>query len=101
MEDAVFWQGPSAEALPDEAGLVAAARRDPAVFTQLYHAYLARVYTYLRVRTPTPADAEDLTQQVFLQAWAALPEYHDRGVPFAAWLFRIARNLAVDSVRRA
>jgi RNA polymerase sigma-70 factor (ECF subfamily) len=45
-------------------------------------------------------DAADLTQRVFLQALDALPKYQERGSPFAAWLFRIARNAAYDTRRR-
>ena len=83
----------------DNAALVAA-QADAAAFAVLYTRYLPRVYRYLRVRTPGDEDAADLTQQVFLQAWRALPGYQARGVPFAAWLFRIAHHLATDAYRR-
>lgn len=69
-------------------------------FTDLYHVYVGRVYQYIRCHSPTPEDAADLTQQVFLQAWQALPRYRQQGVPFAAWLFRIARNAVIDAQRR-
>ncbi len=84
----------------DESALVEAARADPVAFGQLYQLYLTRVYRYLRVRTDCQEDAADLAQQVFLQALDALPNYRPTGVPFAAWLFRIARNTAIDSRRR-
>ncbi len=83
-----------------EAALVMAARSDIAAFEVLYQRYLKRVYRYLRLRTNNDEDAADMTQQVFLQALDALPNYHDRGLPFAAWLFRIARNAATDAYRR-
>src|SRR5437763_17100867 len=101
MDDVARWTAIQVDDGTAEAPLIAAVQHDPAAFTQIYHLYLDRVYHYLRVRTPTPADAEDLTQQVFLRAWEALPGYQARGVPFAAWLFRIAHNLAADHARRA
>jgi RNA polymerase sigma-70 factor (ECF subfamily) len=79
---------------------VAAAQANPAAFDALYRQYFARVYRYLLARTETPDDAADLTQQVFLQALDALPRYRDRGVPFGAWLFRIARHAVANSRRR-
>jgi RNA polymerase sigma-70 factor (ECF subfamily) len=80
----------------DELALVGAARDDPAAFGVLYELHVDRIYAYLRTRTGTPEDAADLTQQVFLRALRALPRYRDRKLPFAAWLFRIARNSAIN-----
>jgi len=84
----------------EEAALIRAAQADPAAFGALYQRYFARVYWYLRARTPTAEDAGDLAQQVFLHALEALPRYRERGLPFAAWLFRIARNSASNFGRR-
>ncbi len=84
----------------DDDQLVAAAQADPALFAALYRRYLTRVYRYARARVPTDEDAADATQQVFLQALDALPSYRARGVPFSAWLFRIARNATIDAHRR-
>lgn len=86
--------------MSDESALILAARHDAAAFGTLYLRYLDRVYWYLRARTPNEDDAADLTQQVFLHALAALPRYRQQSVPFAAWLFRIARNVAIDFSRR-
>jgi RNA polymerase sigma-70 factor (ECF subfamily) len=83
-----------------EARLVQAARHDVAAFAPLYRAYQPRVYRYLRLRTASDEDAADLTQQVFIQALDALPKYQERGLPFAAWIFRIARNAVIDAQRR-
>lgn len=91
-------EGDTAES--DEAALVVAARTDPAAFSALYQHYLTRVYRYVRAHTASDEDAADATQQVFLQALDALPAYRPRGVPFAAWLFRIARHVAIDAHRR-
>lgn len=90
----------SREAESAEEALVCEAQLDPAAFGVLYQRYRDRVYAYLRTRTRTPEDAADLTQQVFLQALDALPRYRIRGVPFAAWLLRIARNVAINEHKR-
>ncbi len=76
----------------DEAALVAAAQRDPAAFGPLYERYVDRIYRYVYRRVGNHAEAEDLTAQTFQQALAALPSYEWRGVPFGAWLYRIAAN---------
>jgi RNA polymerase sigma-70 factor, ECF subfamily len=72
----------------------------PEAFAELYGLYLHPMYRYLRARTKTEEEAADLTQQVFLQAFTALPRFRSQGVPAAAWLFRIARNVAIDAHRR-
>ena len=82
----------------EDIGLVRAAQADPTHFAFLYERYRHRVYSYLRLRAGE-SEAEDLTQQVFVQALAALPHYSPR-LPFGAWLFRIARNAAIDRGRR-
>lgn len=69
-------------------------------FGALYRQHLHGIYRYLRSRASSDEEAADLTQQVFLKALDALPRYRDRGVPIAAWLFRIARNVATDAHRR-
>jgi RNA polymerase sigma-70 factor (ECF subfamily) len=85
----------------DEAALIEEAQTtNPLAFDTLYQRYLARVYRYLRARSEGDEDAADLTQQVFLQAFHALPGYQQRGLPFAAWLFQIARHVAADKYRR-
>jgi RNA polymerase sigma-70 factor (ECF subfamily) len=84
----------------DERGYVQAAQADATRFNVLYNIYVDRVYHYLLARTSSTEDAADLTQQVFLQALDALPKYRERGLPFAAWLFRIAHNVATDAHRR-
>ena len=81
--------------------LVRAAQTDLTAFAKLYRHYLGTVYRYLRSRTSSDEDAADLTQQVFLQAFSALPGYEQRGLPFAAWLFRIARNAALNAKQRS
>jgi RNA polymerase sigma-70 factor (ECF subfamily) len=84
----------------DDAAQVQAAQGDPAAFAPLYRRYQDRVYRYLRTRTGQDEDAADLTQQVFLRALDSLSQYRPRRGSFAAWLFRIARNVATDWHRR-
>lgn len=84
----------------DEQALVEAAKHDTSAFGALYQLYFGRVYGYLRLRVQQEEDADDLTQQVFLQALNALPHYQSRGAPFATWLFTIARNVLADRFRR-
>jgi RNA polymerase sigma-70 factor (ECF subfamily) len=84
----------------DISGLVADARRgDEPAFTELYRRYADRVYRFCLFRVNRPADAEDLMQQTFVRAIEALPRYEERGLPFGAWLFRIARNAVIDFQR--
>src|SRR5438105_13948134 len=81
--------------------LVEAAQRDPAKFGDLYEIHFERVYAYVARRAPDRATAEDVTSEVFHKALANLPSYEWRGVPFAAWLLRIAANAIVDYAKRA
>src|SRR5579875_380601 len=84
----------------DEDRLVARAiQRDQAAFARLYEAYLDRIYRYIYYRVASTAEAEDLTEQVFLKAWEVIDRYEPRGAPFAAWLYRLAHNLIVDYYR--
>lgn len=86
--------------LLNEAELVArACRGDREAFAALYDAYVDRIYRYVYFRVGGAAEAEDLTSAVFLKAWEAVGGYQPRGLPFAAWLFRIAHNAVVDHYR--
>ena len=82
-----------------EVAMIEAAKKHPAAFEPLYHRYKERIYRYLFFRLRQEEDAADLTQQVFLKALSALPAYRSRGVPFAAWLFRIASRMTSDAYR--
>ncbi|MDO9557274.1 MAG: sigma-70 family RNA polymerase sigma factor [Coriobacteriia bacterium] len=73
---------------------------DARAFGRLYDEFADRVYAFVRGRVVSTQDAEDLTATVFLKAWEAINGYDDRGIPFGAWLFRIARNAVIDSYRR-
>ncbi|HEY3058344.1 MAG TPA: sigma-70 family RNA polymerase sigma factor [Chloroflexota bacterium] len=93
---------PSAADDPRIVALVGrAVARDQAAFAELYDLHLDRVYRYMYYRTANQTDAEDLTEQVFLQAWAAIERFRWRGKPFLAWLYTVAHNVVVDWRRRA
>jgi RNA polymerase sigma-70 factor, ECF subfamily len=100
MHSSVTFPAGEAGAESDELEVVRRAAVDHSAVAVLYQRYVARVYRFLRVRCSSPDEAADLTQQVFLKMAQALPRYRERGVPFAAWLFRIARNAAIDHARR-
>lgn len=77
-----------------------ASRGDAHAFAALYDHYADRVHGFVRMRVRDARDAEELVETVFLKAWQALPGYEHRGLPFSAWLFRIARNAVIDIGRR-
>lgn len=68
-------------------------------FGRLYDMHVDRVYRHIYYRIGNVADTEDLTQQVFLKAWQAIPRYKKTGSPFVAWLMTISHNLLVDFYR--
>jgi RNA polymerase sigma-70 factor (ECF subfamily) len=82
--------------LDDEAGLVARAKTDPQAFGTLYERYVRKIYNYLYYRMGNAHDAEDLTARVFHRALVNLEGYTSRGLPFSAWLYRIAHNLVAN-----
>jgi RNA polymerase sigma-70 factor (ECF subfamily) len=74
-----------------------AAERPP--FEELYREFLGRIYAYVRAQVGSSADAEDVTSQVFMNAYRAYDRFEPQGSTPAAWLFRIARNAALDHHR--
>ena len=80
--------------------LVERARRgDAEAFGALYDHFVDRIHRFIAYRVRVAGDAEDLTQLVFVKAIEALPRFQPRGVPFASWLFRMARNAVIDFER--
>ncbi len=69
---------------------------DKEAFGILYERYVERIYNYIYYRTGNVHDAEDLTARVFYRALNHIHHYTDRGVPFSAWLYRIAHNLVAN-----
>jgi len=65
----------------------------------LYVSYSHNVYGYVRSIVRNDHEAEDVTQHVFAKLMTSLVKYDDRGVPFFAWLLRLARNIAIDHLR--
>jgi len=86
------------EAESDEV-LVERAKEDPAAFGVLYQRYVRKIYSYIYYRTGNRHDAEDLTARTFHRALANIDRYESRGVPFSAWLYRIAHNLVANWLR--
>jgi RNA polymerase sigma-70 factor (ECF subfamily) len=84
----------------DERTLIEAAQADPARFVDLYERYFHRVYGYVIRRTGSRTEAEDITSSVFERALTNLSRYEWRGVPFSAWLYRIAANAMADRRRQ-
>jgi len=80
----------------DERLLIEAAQKDPARFAELYELNFERVYAYVARRVQDRSETEDLTAEVFHHALANLKRFEWRGIPFAAWLYRIAANLISD-----
>lgn len=80
----------------DEKALIERAKEDKEAFGQLYEIYVERIYNYVYYRTGNVADAEDLTAKIFVRAMKHIPRYEDKGVPFSAWLYRIAHNLVAN-----
>jgi RNA polymerase sigma-70 factor (ECF subfamily) len=72
---------------------------DAEAFGKLYDMHVDRVYRHIYYRVGNEADAEDLTQQVFLKAWQAINRYKKTASPFVAWLITISHNLVVDFYR--
>lgn len=69
-------------------------------FGELYERYSVNIFRFVCLRLGSHQDAEDITEEIFLRAWHNLPKYDERGVPFAAYLFQIARNALIDHYRK-
>lgn len=82
--------------LSDEIALINAAKTDPDAFGLLYERYVDRIYNYIYYRVGSTGDAEDLTARVFFKALKSIDSYRHMGLPFSAWLYRIAHNLVAN-----
>ncbi len=88
MKDLLEWN--------EETALSQAGQGNREAFGVLYEMYVSRIYNYVYYRTGNPYDAEDLTARVFFRAMHHINNYQNRGLPFSAWLYRIAHNLVAN-----
>lgn len=72
---------------------------DGEAFGKLYDEYMPRIYRFIFLKTSRKQDAEDITHQVFLNAWKNIGGYVPQGFPFSSWLYRIASNAVIDYYR--
>lgn len=79
--------------------ILKAKRGDSEAFAKLYDQHVDEIYKYIYYKVGNVAETEDLTAQTFLNAWEAIGDYEFQGLPFSAWLYRIAHNLVVDYYR--
>jgi RNA polymerase sigma-70 factor (ECF subfamily) len=97
-------QKPGLNEITEENAVKRASEGDPEAFTFIYECYVSRIYSYIFYRIGSESDAEDITSRVFYRAFGHIGNYVDKGVPFSAWLYRIAHNLVAnwhrDSHRR-
>jgi RNA polymerase sigma-70 factor, ECF subfamily len=82
--------------LNEEIALTQAGQGSREAFGVLYEMYVGRIYNYVYYRTGNPYDAEDITARVFFRAMHHIKNYQNRGLPFSAWLYRIAHNLVAN-----
>jgi RNA polymerase sigma-70 factor (ECF subfamily) len=86
---------------PADAELIARAQDgETEAFGNLYERYVPLIFRYVLARVNSESDAEDLTEVVFMRAFEALPRYTERGRPFSAFLYQVARNALVDHYRQ-
>jgi RNA polymerase sigma-70 factor (ECF subfamily) len=86
--------------LTDAELITQAQRGDVEAFGRLYERYLDRIFRYVRSRVGQERIAEDITEMVFLRSFESLDSYEERGHPFSAYLYQVARNLLVDHYRQ-
>jgi RNA polymerase sigma-70 factor, ECF subfamily len=90
----------SQQELEEERLQILAAQRDRAAFTPLYERYVDQIYAYVYTLTRNREQAEDVTAATFARALEELPRFEWRGVPYSAWLYRVAANLVSRDRRR-
>jgi RNA polymerase sigma-70 factor (ECF subfamily) len=90
----------SAEELEAERLMIEAAQRDRAAFAPLYERYVDQIFAYAHTLTRNRELAEDVTASTFAKAIEDLPRFEWRGVPYSAWLYRVAANVVARQARR-
>ncbi|HXA02098.1 MAG TPA: sigma-70 family RNA polymerase sigma factor [Cytophagaceae bacterium] len=91
----------STEEIKNELAIITKAKVDPNRFSALYEKYYKQIFLFIHRRTDDEDNTADLTSQVFLKAILNLPKYEYKGVPFSAWLYRIASNEVNQYFRQA
>ncbi|MGA9533373.1 MAG: RNA polymerase sigma factor [Anaerolineales bacterium] len=86
--------------IPDAALVARAQDGDTDAFGMLYERYVDQIFRYVRTRVSETRDAEDLTESVFVRSFEALDGYEERGHPYTAFLYQVARNVLVDHYRK-
>src|SRR3990170_5239025 len=88
-------------AIETEAALIGRAKQfQPEAWDAIYDTYYPKMYTFLYLHIGDRTAAEDLASQVFEEACKGIHRFQYRGVPLSSWLYRIARNIMVDFLRR-
>jgi RNA polymerase sigma-70 factor (ECF subfamily) len=77
-----------------------ARRRSPEAWAHIYAASYVKLYRYCYARTGDSSTAADLASRVFLEALEGIDRFSYRGRPLLAWLYRIARNVVADHLKR-
>ncbi|MDO8557074.1 MAG: sigma-70 family RNA polymerase sigma factor [Candidatus Jorgensenbacteria bacterium] len=86
--------------MKDEQSLITSAKNgNNEAFGELYDRYLPKIYRFVFLKVGRKQDAEDLTHQVFMQAWEHIGNFEFQGFPFGSWLYRIASNAVIDYYR--
>jgi RNA polymerase sigma-70 factor (ECF subfamily) len=98
QEQLTLTAGRQDQAVEDQR-LVERAKEDRSAFEALYTKYISKIYTYAYYRLGSVEEAEDITENVFLHALLHLDRYRHMGLPFSAWLLRIAHNLIANWYR--
>lgn len=84
----------------DDRQLIQAAQKGEAeAYGELYERYAENIFRFVFSHVSGRLDAEDLTEEVFLRVWRNLHNYREQGVPFLAYLFRVARSVVIDHYR--
>ena len=84
------------KALTEDNAVSRASQGDSEAFSLLYELNVNRIYNYVFYRVGSEVDAEDITSRVFFRAFGHISNYVEKGVPFSAWLYRIAHNLIAN-----
>jgi RNA polymerase sigma-70 factor (ECF subfamily) len=95
-----FWIVQELSVQEEESLIRRAKERDPVALSQLYEDNFDKIYRYIVLKIGDRTEAEDMTQQVFLNVIKAIPSYRMKGMPFSSWLYRIAHNQVVDYLRK-